>query len=76
MRKTLFAFTALASLIGAGAVASAHTLPAPGLVQTVQYYQGGYDRRAEWRQREWRRAEWQRHHRWQEHRRHEEGRAW
>ncbi len=77
MRKTLFALTALAGLIGAGTAASAHTVPAPGLVQTVQYYYGGYGPRAGgWREHEWRHHEWERHHRWEEHRWHGYHHGW
>ena len=89
MRKTLMTLTALAGLVGAGAVmpsaASAQPWsgpgpafgPGPGFVQPTEYYGGGYDpRAAEWREREWRRREWERHHRWEEHRWHEEHRGW
>ena len=81
MRKTLLSLAALAGLIGAAAPqAFATTLPAapaPGLLQTVQYYYGGYDpQQAEWREREWRHREWERHHRWEEHRRYEEHHGW
>ena len=81
MRKSLLALIALAGLVGAGAVTSASASPAPaaGLVQTVQYYGGGYGygpRAGEWREREWRRHEWWRHHRWEEHRWHEAYRGW
>ncbi|WP_158747319.1 hypothetical protein [Acidisphaera sp. L21] len=76
MRKTLLTLTALAGLIGAGAIGSASaapvarldTVPAASLVQPIQYY-GGYHHR------EWRHRQWVRHHRWEE-RRWRHGHRW
>ena len=80
MRKALLTLTALAGLVGAGAIgtASAATIrldgvPAASLVQPVQYYgyHRGYDRE-EWRHRRW--VEYHRYHRW--HRWHGYDRRW
>ena len=72
MRKTLFALTALAGLIGAG-VATTTQAHAETIVTTVQFYEGGYEPRGgDWREREWRHREWERHHRWEEQRRWQE----
>ncbi len=72
MRKTLLTLTALAGLVGAGAVGTAsaatvglENVPAASLVQQVQYYGHPYG---------WRHREWVRHHRWVEfHRWHHHG---
>ena len=76
MRKTLFALTALAGLVGAGALTTASASPIQGApyVTTVQYYHGGYGpRETDWREREWRHHEWERHRRWEEWHRYHDG---
>ena len=67
----MFALTALAVVIGAGAVTTAPAHAESGIT-SVQFYEGGYEPRGEWREREWRRREWERHHRWEEQRRWQE----
>ncbi len=66
-----------AASLPAAPAAALPAAPAAGLMQTVQYYYGGYDpHQAEWREREWRHREWVHHHRWEEHRWHEEHHGW
>ena len=73
MRKTLLTLTALAGLLGAGAIGTAsaapvglETVPASALVQPVQYFYGYHHG--------WRHHEWERHRRWVEyHRWHHRG---
>ena len=85
MRTTLLTLAALAGLLGTGHAFAAPRAQAPlPLVQTIQYYGGGYAGDVQyyggrdWREREeWRRREWERHRRWvEEHRFHREYDRW